>query len=224
MTLEKLLERVKRFFETTYPDELLAEWAAEMDGRILKEDYLRGEFEIFYDAEADKDTDLLLREPWTNLYDMWLLQKIHFYRGEYDDAQNFEAAWNAAHKGWLKNILMTRPVDVFGRPWLTDVAFVRRGSDGVVHMHSIFREEDIYLATVYLMQGGEVKAQIKQDSGQMLVENGWITVHFTAEDTALLEPGSARCVTKIETVAGEKYESDTVQIRVLKSVLEEAGA
>lgn len=224
MTLEKLLERVKRFFETTYPDELLAEWAAEMDGRILKEDYLRGEFEIFYDAEADKDTDLLLREPWTNLYDMWLLQKIHFYRGEYDDAQNFEAAWNAAHKGWLKNILMTRPVDVFGRPWLTDVAFVRRGSDGVVHMHMLFDEDEILSATVLLIQDGEIKVQYEPDSEQIFLHDHWLTLSMSAEDTAKLNAGSAKCVTKVTTVAGENYESDAVQVRVLKSALDEVKA
>ena len=67
MTLGKLLERVHRMFETTYPDERLAEWAAEMDGRILKEDYLRNEFEIFYDPEKDQDTQLLLQEPYTRL-------------------------------------------------------------------------------------------------------------------------------------------------------------
>lgn len=222
MTLEKLLERVKRFFETTYPDELLAEWAAEMDGRILKEDYLRGEFEIFYDAEADKDTDLLLREPWTNLYDMWLLQKIHFYRGEYDDAQNFEAAWNAAHKGWLKNILMTRPVDVFGRPWLTDVAFVRRGSDGVVHMHMMFRLEDIADLTVHVLQGDEEKITIAADDDRLVEADGWLSVNLTGADTAKLAAGSARMIVAVDTVAGERYESDKVCIRVMETGLKGA--
>lgn len=224
MTLGKLLERVHKMYETTYPDEMLAEWAAEMDGRILKEDYLRQEFEISYDPEQDKDTNLLLQEPWTRLYDDYLLQQVHFYRGEYDDAQNFEARWNTEHKSWLKNLLMTRPADVFGRPWLTDIAFVRRGSDGVVHMKMLFQLEDIADLNVHVLQGGEEKITIPAEDDRLVAADEWLSVNLTKEDTAMLRVGSARLLIEVDTVAGERYESDAVQIRVLDSGLRGAEA
>ena len=148
-----------------------------------------------------------------------MLQQVHFYRGEYDDAANFEARWNAGHKSWLKNMLMTRPVDVFGRPWLTDIAFVRRGSDGVVHMKMLFKLEDIADLNVHVLQGDEEKITIAADDDRLVEADNWLSVMLTGSDTALLQAGSARLLIEVDTVAGERYESDAVQIRVLESGL-----
>lgn len=217
MTLGKLLERSRRLFENTYQDEVLADWAAEMDGRILQEDYLRREFKIEYDAEADKDTELLLGKPWEEMYLLHLQERVHYYRGEYEDAANFAEQFNTMHRDWLRNLLMTVPTDELGRPWLTDIAFVRRGSDGVVHMKTMFLPEDLESLQVHVVQGEEEKITMQDGDGRLLIDDEWLSVNLTASDTAALEKGSARLIVVVNTVAGEIYESDAVQIRVLES-------
>lgn len=220
MTLKELLERARDVFGDTYKDQMLADWTADMDGRILLEDYLRKEYQIEYDAEADRDTVLLLGKPWEEMYLMHLQERVHFYRGEYEDAANFTEQYNKMHNAWLKNLLMTVPTDVFGRPWLTDLAFVRRGSDGVVHMRTLFRVEDLERVEVYVLQGETAKISILDEDERLLVDDGWMTINLTGEDTALLSKGSAEVVIVVHTVAGETYESDAAQIRVLNSRLE----
>lgn len=220
MTLGELITKARKLFADTYEDAALADWAADMDGRILLEDYLRKEFKIEYDAEADRDTELLLGKPWEEMYMLHLQERVHFYRGEYEDAANFTEQYNRMHKAWLKNLLMTVPTDCLGRPWLADVAFVRRGSDGVVHLRTLFRLEDIERVEVYVVQDETVKIHVQDEDERLLIADGWMTVNLTGEDTALLSKGSADLVVMVHTVAGERYESDAAQIRVLQSRLE----
>lgn len=224
MTLGKLLTRAKQLFSATYPDELLADWAAQMDGLILHEDYLRREYETEYNPTADERTVLLIPEPWEELYTFWILQKVHFMRGEYDDAQNFAEQWNELHREWLRNLLCTRPKDERGRPWLQDLAFCRRGSNAALHMQSMFSEDEIAEITITLIQNGIVRGTFNGPGEQIIQTGYWITLHLSAEDTGNLRAGSCTVCVRIQTVAGEAYESNAVQLRVMKSALDEIEA
>ena len=222
MTLEKLIQRY-----VIKPDGNLCEvsqatdWIAEMDGRILQEDYLQKNYKVEYNYETGEDmqTELLIREPWTEMYVMHLMERVHFYRGEYEDAANFAEQYNKMHKDWLRNLLMTVPTDRLGRPWLMDIAFVRRGSDGVVHMRTMFLLEDVESLQVYVVQDEQTKVTIQSDDDRLVMDDRWLSVNLTGEDTAALNKGSANLIIVVNTVAGERYESDAVQIRVMENGL-----
>lgn len=224
MTVNEAIAWVKKTQETILPDSMLAGWLAELDGRIMQEDYLRREVQIGYDATDDAQTLLLLKPPYDACYGMWLLSKIHFFRGEYADAENMQAQYEALHGVWLQSLLQRTPRDLMGRPMLMDFAVVRQGSDGVVHMWVMIPWEEIGGFDFYVQQDGGTKIHYDETSGRLDAdERGWVTVHLAAEDTAKLSPGAATVVTKLATVAGENYESDAVQLRVLQSLLQGAG-
>lgn len=222
MTVSEAIAWVKKTQETILPDSMLAGWLAELDGRIMQEDYLRREVQIAYDPTADAGTVLLLKPPYDAAYGMWLLYKIYFFRGEYADAENMQAQYEALHGVWLQSLLQMTPRDPLGRPMLMDIAMVRKGSDGVVHMWVMLPWDELTGFDFYVLQGGESKIHYDETSGAMEADDrGWVTVHLAAEDTKKLTAGAAQVVTRMTAVDGRTYESDAVQLRVLKSLLEE---
>lgn len=219
MTLEQAIAGVRVLTETKLPDEQLARWISGMDGRILREDYLRAEVVEGYDALQDQKTILLIAAPWDELYTFWLLERIHFSRGEYEDAQNMADKWNELHSAFLANLLNRCGRDRFGRPKLWDLAFVRRGSDGVVHMRMFFDADEVQSVTLTLQQNEERVLEYDGTDSNVVYFGRELTLRLPARDTALLTGRSAKLVSVVQTVAGETYESDSVQIRVLDSAL-----
>lgn len=220
MTVTEAINFVKTTNETNLPDSMLAGWLAELDGKIIKEDFLRREINISYDAASDKDTLLILKAPYDAAYPMWLLYKIHLFRGEYSDADNLYTEYENVHGAWRQGMLQDMFRDKFGRPILLDLAFIRRGSDGTIHLKPAIKPEDITGFEVYILQNSETILSYSAETEDMEATKGWIAIRIPAEDSKKLSTGTAEVVTKITNELGETYESDAVQLRILKSLLE----
>lgn len=104
----KICEAIRQTDElkpNQYSDEQKIRWLAELDGKIVKEliDAKSGEkstaFEG-YNEDTDTNTELLVPEPYSNLYVLWLMSKIDFFNAEYDRYNNSAMAFNEAYEGY----------------------------------------------------------------------------------------------------------------------------
>lgn len=223
MTVGEALEIVKYTNETMLPDSLLCRWLAEHDGRVLQEDYLRNDIDVMYDPEEDLDAELLIQAPWDGMYISWIQQKIHFSRGEYQDAADCRNDWDTMHGEWVRHMLNTTPTDCCGKPILhRHQPTVRQGSDGVVHLHTIFDRHEVASLEAWLKQG-EMSFKMTDEDMEIIKERYEITLRLSGQATALLQPGTVQMITVIHTTAGERYESDMVKIWVLKTRVPEGG-
>ena len=100
MTVSELIAYVDSVKPNAFSDSDKLVWLNEIEARIQTEVMLRwqGEMEQ-YALPEDKDTELLLSPPHTEVYRYWLQAMIDFENGEYDKYQNtsgmFNTAWSA---------------------------------------------------------------------------------------------------------------------------------
>lgn len=84
----KICEAIRQTDElkpNQYSDEQKIMWLSELDGKIVKEliDAKSGEKStVFegYNEDTDTNTELLVPEPYSNLYVLWLMSKLTFQR------------------------------------------------------------------------------------------------------------------------------------------------
>ena len=101
----KICEAIRQTDElkpNQYSDEQKIRWLSELDGKIVKEliDAKSGEKStVFegYNEDTDTNTELLVPEPYSNLYVLWLMSKIDFFNAEYDRYNNSAMAFNEAY-------------------------------------------------------------------------------------------------------------------------------
>lgn len=89
-----------------YSEKEKIKWLSTVDGIIKKEtiDAYEGSEKIIfngYDEKTDPDTELLVEEPFCDLYIFFLLSKIDFYNGDYDKYNNDVMQFNEAKRRFV---------------------------------------------------------------------------------------------------------------------------
>lgn len=106
MTINKVIEESLRLCPDTFPDSIKTRWLSELDGKILREVMHRDDFTP-YKFPRDGEKELVVKEPYDNIYELYLTAMSHFYSGEMDlysaSAILFDGAYAEFKKNYIRN-------------------------------------------------------------------------------------------------------------------------
>ena len=111
----KLLEAIRRVDElvnNAYTKGDKIKWLSEMDGMIHRTVLAtHGVKEPFpgYTEYTEDDTELLVPEPYDDMYVLWLESKIHYYNGEYTRYNNAAAAFSSISQAFENDYHRNHP-------------------------------------------------------------------------------------------------------------------
>lgn len=108
MTINDLITEVDDLKTNQYSDEQKVRWINEIEGRILDEIIRNRKIredeeipdEVYYDEEIDMDTELLVKEPYSDLYRYYLFSMIDLSNEEYDRYQNSAVLFNNRYQSF----------------------------------------------------------------------------------------------------------------------------
>lgn len=109
MTINEVLEKVSRVRMDAVDDSTKAGWLLELDGKLFREviethEMNAGEEMPDYPKQfpEDEDKDLLVKAPYDNLYELYVLAQVDFVNREYDNYNNGAMVYAAALDEWKK--------------------------------------------------------------------------------------------------------------------------
>lgn len=106
MTINFVIEHVAKLHPDTVPDSIKCRWLSELDGKIMKETMHKDDF-IPYRFPDDGERELVVKEPYDNLYELYLIAMSDFFSGELanysSSAVLFEEAYSEFRKSYLRN-------------------------------------------------------------------------------------------------------------------------
>ena len=138
MTINDAITRVDDLKANQYSDENKIAWLSELEHRIYKEIFMIHEGDptlttetdelgntttsigfFGYDVNIDYDTELLVPDPYSDVYIQYMISRIDYYNDEQERYMNsaamfnttfndFAAYWNRTHKH-----LLSRPIILF---------------------------------------------------------------------------------------------------------------
>lgn len=108
MTINDLITEVDDLKTNQYSDEQKVRWINEIEGRILDEIIRNRKIredeeipdEVYYDEEIDMDTELIVKEPYSDLYKYYLFSMIDLSNEEYDRYQNSAVLFNNRYQSF----------------------------------------------------------------------------------------------------------------------------
>ena len=111
ITIEEALREFTLMEGCPQEQEQRVKWLSRLDGRVYRELMLPrvGAPKDFdgYDIDTDLQTELLIPEPYGDVYTHWLRAQNAIYNGEneaYEDAvAAFEVAWNAFSADYIRS-------------------------------------------------------------------------------------------------------------------------
>ena len=120
MTINELLTEVDELKPNQYEDALKIGWISNLDHRIVKEVILTHELPAMVETdedgnevikefsfngytEDDMGTELIVREPYSELYKFYLFAMIDFYNGETDRYTNSMIMFNNAFSSFAND-------------------------------------------------------------------------------------------------------------------------
>lgn len=114
MTLGEVIDFVDGLKPNAFTPAQKTQWLNECEGMVQTEVLLLASPEILsYEAEADRDTPLLVLPPHDKLYRSYLMAMIDFSNGEYERYQNAMQLFNAQFSEFSRWFARTyRPADV----------------------------------------------------------------------------------------------------------------
>ncbi len=105
-TVNNVIERTMQIHPDTIADSIKNRWISELDGKIMRETMHLDGFEG-YSYPEDADKELLVKHPYDNIYELYLIAMSDFYSGEFESytasAVMFEQAYSEFRKNYLKN-------------------------------------------------------------------------------------------------------------------------
>lgn len=105
MTITEAITQVDALQYNDYPQSDKISWLSRLDGMVKKlilDMHEGGEATAFngYDAQTDPETELLVAEPYDDIYLRWLEAQIHYHNGEYDRYNNAILMFNTAYTAY----------------------------------------------------------------------------------------------------------------------------
>ena len=107
-SVNSVIEKAAMLHPDTFPDSIKCRWLSELDGKIMRETMLRNDFKA-YSYPEDGETTLLVKAPYDNIYELYLVAMSSFFSGEmatYSSAAIlFEQAYGEFRRNFLRNNL-----------------------------------------------------------------------------------------------------------------------
>ena len=114
MTIIEAIDRVDSLKPNGYAFDDKVSWLSSLDGMVLDQvlaNYITDEekdaFEG-YNTNTSIDTKLIVDEPYSDIYLLWIQSKIEFYDGEIAKYNNTMIAFNSLYNDYEKHIFRTR--------------------------------------------------------------------------------------------------------------------
>lgn len=95
MTVEEAIAWADQVKPNAFPREVKAEWLRRMNGSLALEVFLMDQAELEALEEDGLDAALLVKAPYDDLYQLFLMAKIDEANGEYDKYANSYQIYNA---------------------------------------------------------------------------------------------------------------------------------
>ena len=120
MTINDAIAKVDALKPNTYEDAVKVSWLSDLDGRIYLEcirTHEGGEDVVMpaYDDAVDMDTELLVQEPYSDLYVKYLAAQIDYHNAEFGRYGNSMVMFNASLDDFYSWYTRTHmPIQPFG--------------------------------------------------------------------------------------------------------------
>lgn len=106
MTVNSVIEHTLKLHPDTIPDSIKCRWLSELDGKIARETMHKDDF-VPYKFPEDGERELAVKEPYDNIYELYLIAMSDFFSGELANysasAVMFEEAYSEFRKNYLRN-------------------------------------------------------------------------------------------------------------------------
>ncbi len=106
MTINSVIENAAKMHPDTIPDSIKCRWLSELDGKIMRETMHKDDF-VPYSFPEDGDRELVVKAPYDNLYELYLIAMSDFFSGELANynvsAVMFGEAYSEFRKNYLRN-------------------------------------------------------------------------------------------------------------------------
>ena len=104
MKIIEAINRIDSLKHNTYTQSDKVEWLSRLDAMVKKHiiDTHEGDEVTFtgYNDSTDLQTELLIPEPYAEVYLRWMEAQIDYYNGEYDKYNNAMSMFNTAYNGY----------------------------------------------------------------------------------------------------------------------------
>lgn len=111
MTIQEAISKIDGMYPNTYKSDIKIKYLSKLDGIIKKE-----VIDKFYE-ESDKEfkgydnapmtTELLVKEPYTEIYIFWLQAWIDYWNGDYDKYNAAIGMYEAEYNAFAENYNLT---------------------------------------------------------------------------------------------------------------------
>lgn len=124
MKIIEAINQIDSLKHNTYSQDNKVTWLSRLDTMVKKHiiDTHEGEVEFTgYDSLTDLQTELLVPEPYDEVYLRWMEAQIDYYNGEYDKYNNAIEMFNTAYDGYANYYNRThmpkgKKIKYFGQP------------------------------------------------------------------------------------------------------------
>ena len=104
-TINKVIENASKIHPDAFDDTVKASWISELDGKIMRET-MQSEKTVSYEFPAQADKELLVKAPYDNIYELYIIAMSDFYSGDFASysasSSMFERAYEEFRKSYIR--------------------------------------------------------------------------------------------------------------------------
>ena len=104
MTINSVIEHTMKLHPDTIADSVKCRWLSELDGKIMRETMFRDDF-VPYKFPEDGDKELVVGEPYDNIYELYIMAMSDFFSGEMANYSASAALFEEAYSEFRKNYI-----------------------------------------------------------------------------------------------------------------------
>ncbi len=114
MTINTAISEAQTLHPDSIPDSIKVRWLSELDGKIMRETMLCDDF-TSYRFPEDGDKQLIVKEPYDNIYTLYIIAMSDFFSGEMENYGASAALFDTAYTEFRKNYIRSHipPLSVF---------------------------------------------------------------------------------------------------------------
>lgn len=105
-TINTVIEKASRIRPDAFDDAAKASWISELDGKIMRE-VMQNENTVRYEFPKDADRELLVKSPYDNIYELYVVALSDFYSGDFASYSASSAMFENAYEQFRKNYIRT---------------------------------------------------------------------------------------------------------------------
>ena len=104
MTVNMAIANAQELYPDTFSDSLKARWISELDGKISRETLHKNDF-MPYDFPKDGDRELLVKAPYDNIYELYIIAMSQFHSGEIGSYGTTAAIFGRSYEEFRKDYI-----------------------------------------------------------------------------------------------------------------------